>query len=621
MNRKKQQSNEKEVPLKRVITPEELSDFTLVPRTLKITALAIPIGVLSACFALILLKLISFFTNVFYYGKLSTAASSPANHHLGWMVIFIPVIGATIVGMMARYGSDKIRGHGIPEAIESILLNGSRIAPKVALLKPISAAISIGSGGPFGAEGPIIMTGGASGSMIAQMFHLTSAERKTLLVAGAAAGMSATFAAPIASVLLAIELLLFERKPRSIIPVAIASATAALLRRYLLGEGPLFPVVPHTGSISPYVLLGCVVAGVLGGLIAIPLSNSVYKSEELFEKLPIHWMWWPAIGGLVIGVGGLFFPQALGVGYDVIGQLAAGDRALHLLIGVLIVKWVIWSVSLGSGTSGGVLAPVMMIGAAMGGLLSYILPDAGPGFWALIGIGVVLSGALRVPMTGILFTVELTHDWNLLLPLLVGSVTAYAVSALLLKRSILTEKVARRGYHLSNEYSIDPLEMLYVREVMRTKIAVLPAKTTLGEIMPSLRADHKQTQRLLPVLNSFGQLVGVLTRGDIREQLEKQGDAALHLSLGELARPNVVEAYPDEPLRAVVYRMAEKGFTRMPVVEHESGKFLGLISLDDLLKARTRHMEEEQRREQPLKFKWFLPGGGVQSETETPAAL
>lgn len=428
--------------------PHERGDFTLAPRALWIAALAIPIGAVSAVFALILLRLISFFTNVFYYGRFTTAGVSPAGHHLGWLAVFIPVLGMTIVGVIARYGSHRIRGHGIPEAIESILLNGSKIEPKVAILKPIATAISIGCGGPFGAEGPIIMTGGAFGSMVAQLFHLTSAERKTLLVAGAAGGMSATFAAPVSSVLLAIELLLFERKPRSIIPVAMASATAALLRRYLLGEGPIFPAIPHPAAFSPLVLFGCVLAGLIGGLVSIPLSRSIYASEDLFERLPIHWMWWPAIGGLFVGIGGLFFPQALGVGYDVIGQLVQGNHALHLVLGVLLVKWAIWSVSLGSGTSGGVLAPLMMIGAALGGLESYVFPDGGAGFWALIGIGAVLSGAMRVPMTAIVFTVEQTHDWNMLLPLLIGCVASYSVSVLVLRRSILTEKVARRGYHL-----------------------------------------------------------------------------------------------------------------------------------------------------------------------------
>jgi H+/Cl- antiporter ClcA len=593
-----------------------LGDFTVGARVLAIAALAIPIGAVAAVCALILLRLIALFTNIFYFGRFSTAANSPPNHHLGWLAVLAPVAGAIIVGLMARYGSERIRGHGIPEAIESILLNGSRIEPKVALLKPVSAAISIGSGGPFGAEGPIIMTGGACGSMVAQMFHLTSAERKTLLVAGAAAGMSATFAAPISSVLLAIELLLFERKPRSIIPVALASATAALLRQYLLGQGPLFPALSHPSSlISPLALLCCAVAGMVCGIVAIPLSNSVYKFEDLFGKLPIHWMWWPALGGVVVGIGGHFFPQALGVGYDVIGQLVQGDRALHLVIGVLVVKWLIWSVALGSGTSGGVLAPVMMVGGALGALLSYGLPDMGPGFWAMIGIGATLSAALRVPMTAIVFTVEQTHDWNMLLPLLIGCVVSYAVSTLLLKRSILTEKVARRGYHLSAEYAVDPLELLYVREVMRTNVVALPANALLREVEQSFRGDHRQAQRLLPVVDAQGVLQGVVTRAELRHFAAEQ-----HLSgdvqLGSIATQAKTESYPDEPLRVAVYRMAENGVTRMPVVERDTRRLLGLVSLEDLLKARSRHLEEERRREQIIRWRYFRPTG---TTTKVPA--
>jgi CIC family chloride channel protein len=593
-----------------------LGDFTVGARVLAIAALAIPIGAVAAVCALILLRLIALFANIFYFGRFSTAANSPPNHHLGWLAVLAPVAGAIIVGLMARYGSERIRGHGIPEAIESILLNGSRIEPKVALLKPVSAAISIGSGGPFGAEGPIIMTGGACGSMVAQMFHLTSAERKTLLVAGAAAGMSATFAAPISSVLLAIELLLFERKPRSIIPVALASATAALLRQYLLGQGPLFPALSHPSSlISPLALLCCAVAGMVCGIVAIPLSNSVYKFEDLFGKLPIHWMWWPALGGVVVGIGGHFFPQALGVGYDVIGQLVQGDRALHLVIGVLVVKWLIWSVALGSGTSGGVLAPVMMIGGALGALLSYGLPDMGPGFWAMIGIGATLSAALRVPMTAIVFTVEQTHDWNMLLPLLIGCVVSYAVSTLLLKRSILTEKVARRGYHLSAEYAVDPLELLYVREVMRTNVVALPANALLREVEQSFRGDHRQAQRLLPVVDAQGVLQGVVTRAELRHFAAEQ-----HLSgdvqLGSIATQAKTESYPDEPLRVAVYRMAENGVTRMPVVERDTRRLLGLVSLEDLLKARSRHLEEERRREQIIRWRYFRPTG---TTTKVPA--
>lgn len=586
----------------------ELGDFTTTWRVIPISLLAMVIGVVCAFVALALLRLIGLFTNLFYFGRWSTALVSPAGNHLGVYSVLVPIGGALVIGVMARYGSERIRGHGIPEAIESILLNGSRIEPKVALLKPISSAISIGSGGPFGAEGPIIMTGGAVGSMIAQLFHLTSAERKTLLVAGAAGGMSATFASPVAAVLLAVELLLFEWKPRSLIPVALASAMAAVIRRYIIGFGPLFPVPAHPLFIGPVGLLGCVLVGLLAGVLSALLTVSVYAAEDAFQHLKIHWMWWPAIGGLVIGLGGLVFPQALGVGYDTIGALLQGSVTTKVILGVLFVKWFIWAVSLGSGTSGGVLAPLLMMGGALGGLEAMFLPYEGAGFWPLISMGAILGGTMRSPFTSIVFAFELTHDANVFLPLLVASVIAHGFTVLTLKRSILTEKVARRGYHLSREYAVDPLEILFVREVMRSKVVVLPAASTLGEVWHSLRHDHRQEQRLLPVVDTEGCLVGVITRSDVSERMAQNGDSALGSPLGDLVRTSAVEAYPDEPLRVVVYRMAEKACTRMPVVDRATRKFLGLVSLNDLLKARSRHLEEERRREQSIKFKLFPTG-------------
>jgi chloride channel protein, CIC family len=582
---------------------EVLGDFTTTRRLLPISALALAIGIVVSFVALALLRLIGLLTNLLYFGRWSTSLVSPAGNHLGIFSVLVPIGGALVIGLMARHGSERIRGHGIPEAIEAILINGSRVEPKVALLKPISSAISIGSGGPFGAEGPIIMTGGAFGSMIAQLFHLTSAERKTLLVAGAAAGMSATFAAPVASALLAVELLLFEWKPRSLIPVALASAIAAVLRRYLLGFGPLFPVPEHPLFIGVNGLLGCVLVGVLAGALSALLTMSVYAAEDAFQCLPIHWMWWPAIGGLAIGLGGLIFPQALGVGYDTIGALLQGSVTTRVILGVLLVKWFIWAVSLGSGTSGGVLAPLLMMGGALGGLEAMFLPNEGAGFWPLISMGAVLGGTMRSPFTSIVFAFELTHDSNVFLPLLISSVISHGFTVLTLKRSILTEKVARRGFHLSREYAVDPLEILFVREVMRTTVVVLKASSTVGEMQESLRADHKQSQRLLPVVDGNARLVGVLTRKDIREQIEQNGAGALCRPLRELVRKEAIHAYPDEPLRLVVYRMAEKGFTRLPVIEPGTDRFLGLISLDDLLKARGRNLEEERTRERVLKLR------------------
>ena len=584
---------------------EELGDFTTTWRVVPISLLAMGIGVLCAYLALALLRLIGLFTNLFYFGRWSTAMVSPVGNHLGVFSVLVPIGGALIIGAMARYGSERIRGHGIPEAIEAILMNGSRVQPKVAILKPLSSAISIGSGGPFGAEGPIIMTGGAFGSMIAQLFHLTGAERKTLLVAGAAGGMSATFASPVAAVLLAVELLLFEWKPRSLIPVALASAVAAVVRRYILGFGPLFPVPEHPLFIGPKALFGCALVGLLAGALSALLTISVYAAEDAFQRLKMHWMWWPALGGLAIGLGGLIFPQALGVGYDTIGQLLQGTVTTKVILGVLLVKWFIWAVSLGSGTSGGVLAPLLMMGGALGGLEAMFLPNEGAGFWPLVSMGAILGGTMRSPFTSIVFAFELTHDANVFLPLLVGSVIAHGFTVLTLKRSILTEKVARRGYHLSREYGIDPLELLYVREVMEKTIVALPESAKLQEVMNSPEWQQWQGQRLLPLVDANERLAGVLPMSRIQNSMAEGQDGLGLKALGELAKTDVVRTYPDETLRPLVYRMAESGVTRLPVVERESGKLLGLVTLDDLLKARTRHMEEERRRERVLTWRFF----------------
>ncbi len=616
-----------------------LGDFSTTARVVLISLMAVVIGFIATLVAWFLLRLIGAMTNLFYYQRWDTALSSPAGNHLGVFAVAVPIIGSLIVGIMARYGSDKIRGHGIPEAIESILMNGSRVQPKLALLKPISAAISIGSGGPFGAEGPIIMTGGAFGSLIAQFFHLTSAERKTLLVAGAAAGMSAVFATPLAAVLLAVELLLFEWKPRSAIPVALASATAGAARRYILGMGPLFPVTPHPAFIGPSGLFGCLFVGITAGLLSYLLTKGVYAAEDAFLKLPIHWMWWPAIGGVFVGLGGLIFPQALGVGYDVIGLLLKGNVALKILVGVLLVKSAIWIISLGSGTSGGVVAPLLMTGAALGGLEASFLPNLGPGFWELTCMGAALAGTMRSPFTGIVFAIELTHDFNMLMPLLLSCFLAHAFTVLVLKRSILTEKIVRRGFHLSREYAIDPLEILFVREVMRTNVVALPATATVEQARELIRPGFKKDvqdghggnraagrteevvsspaarnralctpkphgQHVFPVLDENKNVIGVVSRNHLIKVFEDPNGAAKDKNLDEIIRRDPVVAYADEPLRVVVYRMVETGFTRMPVMDPDNEQHLmGMISLDDLLRARSRNLEEERARERVLRLR------------------
>ncbi len=589
-------------------TSDKLGDFTTAPRMLILALMAIVIGIVSAFIALILLKLIGFFTNLFFFQRFGTSLVSPAGNTLGLLEVLVPVVGGLIVGLMARYGSERIRGHGIPEAIEAILINGSKVEPKVAVLKPLSSAISIGSGGPFGAEGPIIMTGGAIGSMIAQFFHLTSSERKILLVAGAAGGMSATFSSPIAATLLAVELLLFEWKPRSLVPVALSSVAAYIVRYYILGPGPLFPVPVHAAFLGPVGLLSCLLVGLLAGLLSLLLTLAVYAFEDSFSKLPIHWMWWPALGGIVIGLGGLIFPQALGVGYNVIGGMLQGNVTTQVILGVLLVKSIIWSVSLGSGTSGGVLAPLLMMGCALGGIEALFLPNEGIGFWPLISMGAILGGTMRVPFTAVLFALELTHDLNAIVPLLIAVVTAYGFTVLVMRRSILTEKISRRGYHLSREYAIDPLEILFVREVMRTNIVALAATISPKALAQSLHnMTDRNVQRLYPVLDEHERMLGVVTRKDL-QSLQSQAHDETDWQLSAFVKNKPVVAYPDEPLRVVVNRMAETGYTRLPVVKHEDPCHLvGLVSLNDLLKARMRNLAEERHRERVLRMHMLLP--------------
>jgi H+/Cl- antiporter ClcA len=532
--------------------PAGLGDFTTTRRVLPIALLAVCIGVLSGFVALALLKLIGLFTNLFFFQKFSTDAGPLDAHPLGGWLVLVPTLGALLIGLLARYGSDRIRGHGIPEALESILIRGSRVEPRLAVLKPLSAAISIGSGGPFGAEGPIIMTGGAFGSLVAQAFHLTSAERKTLLVAGAAGGMTATFGSPLAATLLAVELLLFEFKPRSFVPVALASAAAMTTRQYLMAPGALFHVPRHPAELAAPILLDCVAVGVGAGVLSALMTGSVYLFEDFFQKRlrAVHWMWWPAIAGLVIGAGGMLCPRALGVGYDSIADLLSGSLDLNTTLLLLAVKWAIWSFALGSGTSGGVVAPLLMLGAALGSLEARLLPAVGPGFWPLVSMGAVLGGTMRAPFTGMLFALEITHDWDAALPLCISVTVAHAFTVLVLRRSILTEKMDRRGLHVTREYSIDPLEVLFVREVMTP-----------------LDAPRSAT----PSAN------------------------------------RAAFAYPDETLRAATYRMAKSRVPSLTVVEREREHVvLGEITLEDMLVARRRHLEEETRRERPLPLRAIL---------------
>ncbi|MCC6403049.1 MAG: chloride channel protein [Fimbriimonadaceae bacterium] len=581
---------------------EELADFTTDSRVILISAIAIVIGGIGAFVAWVLIRLISLFTNLAFFGRFSMQEASPAAASLGPWVIAVPVIGGLIIGLMARYGSEKIRGHGIPEALEAILIGRSRMEAKVALLKPLSSAISIGTGGPFGAEGPIIMTGGAVGSLIAQVMHLSSAERKTLLVAGAAAGMSAVFSTPIAAALLAVELLLFEWKPRSFIPVALAAATASAVRVPILGAGPIFPFERHpvlSGEVLGFSLLAGLAVGFGSGL----LTTLVYAAEDLFSRLKFHWMWWPAIGGLFVGIGGLIEPRALGVGYDVIGDLLNGKLVGTAIVSLLVVKALVWSLSLGSGTSGGVLAPLLMIGGALGALGARVIPVGDAGLWALVSMTALMGGTMRAPITAIIFALELTYDIHTLPALLIAAVASQAVTVLIMKRSILTEKVARRGHHLTREYTVDPLEIHRVSEVMLESFETVRADTP-ARLLANRRSKACRTfirQQGAPVVGTDGKLLGVLTVGDLMRAMEMDPSGAR--TAMEACSADPIVAYPDEVLRDAVIKMVANDIGRLPVVERqENGRLVGYLDRTQLMKARMRWYEEENIREGHLKL-------------------
>jgi H+/Cl- antiporter ClcA len=591
-----------------------LSSVVEVPPVLSQTAqfrivlmsfLAAAVGLVAGLVAYILYKLIGLFTNLAFFHQWSTTFRSVGGHHLGWWVILIPVVGGLIVGVMAKYGSSKIKGHGIPEAMEAVLVNRSRIEPKVALLKPISAAIAIGTGGPFGAEGPIIQTGGALGSLVGQVLHTTAVERKVLLACGAAAGMSATFNTPIAGVILAIELLLFEFKARSFIPLVIASTLATAVHMQLLGPGPMFSVSAVDFGI-PHALPFYLVLGPLCGIAAVLLSKALYWVEDTFEKLPVDELWWPAIGALALGIIGYFVPRVLGVGYDTIGDILNGNLAWKLLLVVMVAKFTALVISLGSGTSGGLLAPTFMWSAAMGGLFAiianHIFPSAhlSPGAFALVAMGAVFGAASRATFSFIIFAFEITRDYNSVLPLMLVAVIADGIAMLFMPRSsIMTEKLARRGLHVHQEYEADVLAQATVSETMEQNAPVIPAGTKVGEVAERIARHDPAVARYeaMLIVDPAGKLKGIVTRGDILRALDKDSSGAITVELAGSTK--LVVTYPDELVSEAAAKLLQFEIGRLPVVDRkDERKILGYFNRAAILAARMRRLRDEHLREQ-----------------------
>jgi H+/Cl- antiporter ClcA len=572
-------------------------------RMVLIAWLAAGIGLLAGLIAFVLYRLIGLFTNLFFFHRWAFDFTSARLNTLGPWVIVTPVIGGIIVGFMAKYGSDKIKGHGIPEAMEAVLINRSRIQPRVAILKPISAAIAIGTGGPFGAEGPIIQTGGAIGSLIGQVMHTTASERKVLLACGAAAGMSATFNTPIAGVILAIELLLFEFKSRSFIPLVIASTLATAVHMQLLGAGPMFTVKAMDFGI-PHALPFYLVLGVICGLAAVGFSKLLYWVEDQFEKLPVDELWWPAIGALGLGVIGYFVPRVLGVGYDTISDILNANLALKLLLVVMVAKAIALVISLGSGTSGGLLAPMFMSSAALGGAFAIgidtLFPSANlsAGAFALVAMGAVFGAASRATFSFIIFAFEITRDYNSVLPLMLVSVIADGIAMLLMPRaSIMTEKLARRGLRIHQDYEADVLQQVSVSETMDRDIPMIPSAMLIGELADRIaRRDPGLSHQGMIVVDNEGKVAGVITRGDVLRALDR--DPKGTTTVFDEASRNVVVTYPDEALQEASDKMLRHDIGRLPVVERgDPRKVVGYLGRKGIMAARLRRMEEEHVRE------------------------
>jgi len=572
-------------------------------RMFHISILAAIIGIVAGLVAYALFTLIGLLWNLVFFQQVSTELTDLDSNPIGLWMLVVPAIGGFVISLMAKYGTPKIKGHGIPEAMEAVLENRSRISPRVAIFKPIATAIAIGTGGPFGAEGPIIQTGGALGSILGQIVRTTAAERKVLLACGAAAGMAATFNTPIAAVILAIELLLFEFKSRSFIPLVIATVVATTVRMPLLGQGPLFQVTVSDFGI-PRALPFYILLGLLCGLAALGFTRALYWVEDLFEQLPVNEFWLPVIGGFGLGIIGYFVPRVLGVGYDTISGILNNQLPLNILLTVMVFKSLALLVSLGSGTSGGLLAPMFMASAAMGGVLAILLNTASPGLnlapgaFALAAMAAVFGAASRSTFAFIIFAFEITQDYNAILPLMLVCVIADGVALFFMRDTIMTEKLARRGLRVPQEYEADVLRQVTVGSMMDPAPMTLASSLTVQQLADHIARGEAAYVRhqAFPIVDEHGRLSGIITRGDLLRALETTSGESL--SVCQAGTQTLVVTYPDEMLHDALHKLLAHDIGRLPVVKREAPQQLvGYLSRGAILRARQSKLHEEQVRE------------------------
>lgn len=570
-----------------------LLSIRILPLSLQAIVNAILIGIIAKGLVL----LIDWITNLAFYHRFSFHPASPAANTLGWWVIWVPVAGSILVGLIARFGSAAIRGHGIPEAMEKIILHESKIPPRLTFLKPLSSAISIGTGGPFGAEGPIIATGGAFGSLTGQIMRISASERKIILTAGACAGMAAIFGTPVASVMLAIELLLFEYSPKSIIPVALACTTGAAMHFILFDNRPVFAMAAINAP-SGYALLTYILMGVLIGVAASLISKSVYWVEDQFEKLPVHWMWWPAIGALAVGVTGYYAPNTMGVGYGNIVDLLKGNLTVSALCALSFLKYISWVISLGSGTSGGTLAPLFTIGGALGALLGMGIVSLFPGAQitiasaALIGMASMFAGASRAILTSIIFALETTGQVQGLLPLLGACTAAYLVSFIFLKGSIMTEKIQRRGVRTPQSYEPDILQTVNAGELVKKVSILVSIENSVGELRDWLTANVSRCRYDFFIVTDHEEnFMGYVERKKIFSR-----QIAGSVPVKEILSANSAFVYEEQDAGSVSEIM---GHTKMDVIavlsDKERNKVTGMITATDIVKAYSDKRSREKK--------------------------
>ena len=576
--------------------PETGGQFgiALEPQAIKICGYAMVVGMIGGLVAQGLLELIYLFTNIFFYSRISFAISYPAHNHLHYWVILIPVIGGLIVGLLIYFFEPTLKGHGIPEAMEAVLFGHSRMRLRVAILKPLATALAIGTGGPFGAEGPIIQTGGACGSLLGQWLGLSPYYRRVLLASGAAAGMAATFTAPLAGILVAVELLLFEMRARSFIPVALASAVATGVRVYFVGWAPLFPTPEYkiTGTNELWLFAAL---GILMGVVGIIMIRVLSWLEDFFDELPIKYavIWSPAIGALILGIIGYFCPQVFGTSYDTIRDMLNDRLTVGTLLSVGFAKFWALVISLGSGTTGGVFAPSLVVGGGLGAAFAvgcrHIFPHlvSDPAFYSLVAMAGVFGSIARAPFTSIVFLLELSHNPNALLPLIVCVMIADGVVRLFSRDSIMTVKLVKRGLIVLQDYSVPVLMRSRIDDVMRKEFSVLGCDEELRMVIQKLPPNHLD---FIPVVEENGTMVGIVEAHD----LLRIDPPDHHLTMRELAHQDYVLAFPGETVDRVQRNMMLKSVENVVVVKSKRDlRPVGIVRANDILQLRRWLLVEE----------------------------